>query len=79
MAFALVVLTAAALLGTQLMKHVEEFTASAQGVTYRLAIESLEAPGVLGFFFRTFGKRSTGSAFLTSHKEYLEGRAAGGG
>lgn len=63
---------------TTTARYVEEFVPSAGGVTYRLAIESLEAPGVLGFFLRTFGKKSTGSAFLNSHKDYLEGRGGGG-
>jgi hypothetical protein len=50
----------------------DEFVASGTGVTYRLVITGVEAPGFLGFFYRTLGGSKTGSAFLAAHKAYFE-------
>lgn len=50
----------------------EEFTAGDTGVTYRLIISDVESPGVLGFFYKTFGNSKTGTAFLTAYKTYFE-------
>lgn len=50
----------------------DEFTTIDNGVTYHTVISGVEAPGLLGFFYRNFGKSSTGNAFLTSYKAYLE-------
>lgn len=50
----------------------DEFTTNGSGVTHRTVISGLEAPGFLGFFYRNFGKSSTGNAFLQSYKSYFE-------
>ncbi len=52
----------------------EEFTTSDTGVTYRLVMSDVEAPGFLGFFYRTFGSSKTGNAFLTASQTYFEER-----
>lgn len=50
----------------------DEFTASVAGVKHRTVIDGVKAPGLLGFFYRNFGRSSTGNAFLKSYKEYFE-------
>ena len=50
----------------------EEFTTGAAGVTYRIVISDVAAPGVLGFFYRKFGSSKMGNAFLTASKTYFE-------
>ena len=50
----------------------DEFTTSDTGVKHRTVISGVEAPGVLGFFYRNFGKSSIGKAFLKSYKTYFE-------
>lgn len=50
----------------------EQFTTSDTGVTYRLAISDVAAPGLLGFFYRKFGSSKMGNAFLTAYKAYFE-------
>ena len=50
----------------------DEFTTSDTGVKHRTVMSDVEAPGLLGFFYRTFGKSNIGSAFLKSYKTYLE-------
>ena len=50
----------------------DEFTASDTGVKHRTVISGVEAPGLLGFFYRSFGSSNTGSAFLESYKTYFE-------
>jgi hypothetical protein len=50
----------------------EQFTASDAGVTYRLVMTNVEAPGFLGFFYTRFGSSKTGNAFLTAYKTFLE-------
>ena len=43
------------------------------GLMKRTNISKLvEAPGLLGFFYRNFGSSNTGNAFLTSYKTYFE-------
>ena len=54
----------------------DEFTASAGGVDHRITISDVEAPGLLGFFYRTFGSSNIGRAFLQSHKASLEESAS---
>jgi hypothetical protein len=46
----------------------DEFTTSDTGVTHRTVITGVEAPGLMGFFYRTFGKSNTGNAFLNSYQ-----------
>jgi len=50
----------------------DEFVASGGGVRHRTVISGVEASGVLGFFYRTFGRANTGKAFLASYKAHLE-------
>ncbi len=51
---------------------VDEFTRSGTGVRHHLVMSNVTATGLLGFFYRTFGKSKMGNAFLTSYKTYLE-------
>ncbi len=48
----------------------DEFTTSDTGVKHRTVMSGVEAPGLLGFFYRNFGKSNTGNAFLKSYKTY---------
>lgn len=50
----------------------DEFTTSDTGVKYHTVLSGIEAPGLLGFFYRNFGSSNTGNAFLTSYKAYFE-------
>jgi hypothetical protein len=50
----------------------DEFTASDTGVTYRLVMSDVEAPGFLGFFYQRFGSSKTGNAFLAAYKTHFE-------
>lgn len=49
-----------------------EFTTSGAGVVHRTVVSDVQASGLLGFFYRRFGSRSMGKAFLSSYKGYLE-------
>lgn len=42
------------------------------GVKHRTVISDDEAPGLLGFFYRNFGRANTGGALLKSYKAYFE-------
>ncbi len=53
----------------------DEFTANGDSITYRTVISIVEAPGLLGFFYRKFGSSRMGNAFLTAYKTYFEGAA----
>ena len=48
------------------------FSTSGTGVTHRLVMSDVGAPGLLGFFYRKLGSSKTGSAFLTAYKAHLE-------
>lgn len=50
----------------------EEFTTTDTGVTYRLVMSDVEAPGFFGFFYQKFGSSKTGNAFSTAYKAHLE-------
>ena len=50
----------------------DEFTSSDTGVKHRIVMTNVEAPGLLGFFYRKFGSSNTGGAFLKSYKIYFE-------
>lgn len=54
--------------------HRDEFTRTAGGVAHRIVLSGVEAPGVLGFFYRNLGKSSIGNALLRSHKTFFENR-----
>ena len=51
---------------------VDEFTTSDTGVKHRTVMSDVETRGLLGFFYRKFGKSNTGKAFLTAYKAYFE-------
>ena len=51
---------------------VHEFTPSGTGVSHRMVISDVEAPGFLGFFYRRFGSSKMGKAFLRAYKVYFE-------
>lgn len=53
----------------------DQFETTETGVEHRVVISGVEAPGVLGFFYRKLGSNSIGKAFLTSHKTFLESQA----
>ncbi len=50
----------------------DEFTTSDTGVKHRTVMSGLEAPGLLGFFYRNFGGSNMGSAFLKAYKTFFE-------
>ena len=50
----------------------EDYTTGDTGVTYRLVMSNVEAPGFLGFFYQRFGSSRTGNAFLQACKAHLE-------
>jgi len=50
----------------------DEFTASESGVTYRLVISNVQAPGFGGFLYRRFGSSKMGEAFLTATRAHFE-------
>jgi hypothetical protein len=52
--------------------YLDEFRTSGTGVKHRTVLSGVEAPGVLGFFYRKFGKSNTGNAILKSYKTYFE-------
>ena len=49
-----------------------EFTRSGTGVSHRMVISDVEAPGFLGFFYRRFGSSKMGNAFLKAYQAYFE-------
>ena len=50
----------------------EEYATGDSGVTYRIVMSNVEAPGFLGFFYQRFGSSKTGNAFLQACKAHLE-------
>jgi len=50
----------------------DEFTTSEIGVKHSIVISDVEASGLLGFFYKFFGKSNIGKAILKSYKTYLE-------
>lgn len=50
----------------------DEFSTSGTGVTHRLVMSNVEAPGLLGFFYRKLGSSKTGNAFLAAYKTHFE-------
>lgn len=49
-----------------------EFKAEGNIIKHSLIISALKAPGFMGFFYRNFGSKNIGNAFLDAHKQYLE-------
>jgi hypothetical protein len=52
--------------------YLNEFTTSSIGVKHRCVMSNVEASGLLGFFYRKFGKANIGNALLKSYKAYFE-------
>ncbi len=52
--------------------YFDEFLKTENGISHRTVISEVKAPGLLGFFYRTFGSGSIGKAVLDSYKAYLE-------
>ena len=52
--------------------YFDEFLKTENGISHRTVISEVKAPGLLGFFYRTFGSGSIGKAVLESYKAYLE-------
>lgn len=53
-------------------RYQHEFTAAGTCVKHCTVISDVSAPGIMGFFYRKFGKSSTGKAVLNSYKAYFE-------
>lgn len=49
-----------------------EFKSAKSSLNHRLIISDLEAPGFMGFFYRNFGSKNIGNAFLKAYKTKLE-------
>lgn len=49
-----------------------EFKTKGSGVEQRTVLSIVEAPGLMGFFYRTFAKSSIGNAVLNSYKTCFE-------
>ena len=54
--------------------YLHEFNKSDGGVDHRTVISEVDASGVLGFFYRTFGRSSTGNAVLDSYQTFFESK-----
>lgn len=52
----------------------EEFAPTDTGVTLRLVMSDVEAPGFLGFFYRNLGSSKTGNAFLAAYESHFESK-----
>ena len=50
----------------------EEFQKLDNGVKYNIKITGIRTSGILGFFYRLFGSKNIGNAFLNSHMKYFE-------
>lgn len=50
----------------------DEFSATDSGARCRTTISGVEAPGVLGFFYRTFGSSNIGKAVLEATRQHFE-------
>ena len=59
---------------TATSNFVETYTSVNNAVEYALVIESVKTSGVLGFFYRNFGKKNIGNAVLKAGKNALESR-----
>jgi hypothetical protein len=51
---------------------IEQFEVKGNGLLFHLKIGDLEAPGFLGFFYRNFGSKNIGEAFLNANRQFLE-------
>ncbi len=53
-------------------QFLEEFSTKDHIVNQRITIINLNAPGIMGFFYRNFRSKNIGNAFLDAYKKYLE-------
>lgn len=53
----------------------DEFVAADTGVRNHLVISGVEAPGVLGFLYRSLGSKSIGKAVLEASRRYFAGES----
>ena len=51
---------------------ISEFDKSENGIKHHLVISNVQASGLLGFFYRKFGSKNIGRAFLKSYKILFE-------
>ena len=49
-----------------------EFTTSDRGVKHHIVLSNVESSGCMGFFYRKFGKFTTGKAFMKTYKTNFE-------
>ena len=49
----------------------EEFESQDNRIRLRVEISNLKAPGFMGFFYRNFGSKNIGNAFLRAYENYL--------
>ncbi len=54
---------------------IHQFIPTEHGVAHRLTVRDITAPGLLGFFYRKFGRSKIGKALMTAEKTYLESSA----
>lgn len=52
--------------------HRHEFANVGENVTHKLTISDVEAKGILGWLYCTFGGQNIGKAIVASNKRYLE-------
>ena len=50
---------------------VEEFEAKDNGIILRVEISNLKATGFMGFFYRNFGSKNIGNAFINAYEKHL--------
>ena len=50
---------------------IEEFESHDNEIRLRVEISNLKAPGFMGFFYRNFGSKNIGNAFLNAYENYL--------
>jgi len=53
-------------------RSLDEFTISGDKVKHHTVLSEVKAPGILCFFYRTFGKSSIGNSLMKSYKTFLE-------
>ena len=56
--------------------YLQEYTQGSAGVRLRVVLSDVEAPGIMGFFYRTFGKTNIGNAVLASNKSFFEANSS---
>lgn len=54
--------------------HSNEFTMTDKGLILKTVISDLNAPGVIGFLYKSFGSKNIGTGILESYKSYIESK-----